>query len=162
MLGRTPNSIPLVSGRRGLAAAAALCACMTGCQDLPGAPEEAVREWVRQGTELAREKNRRGLLDMVSRDYADARGNDREAIGELLRFYFLRTGTVALVTRIESLQVVRDSAAELTLIAGMAGTNEGVFGFSADAYRFEMELERRSGDWLLIGARWGELGEEPH
>ena len=43
---------------------------------------------------------------------------------------------------------------------GMAGQNESVLGFSADAYRFQLELERDSDDWLLISARWAELGEE--
>jgi hypothetical protein len=42
----------------------------------------------------------------------------------------------------------------------MAGTNDGVLGFSADAYRFELELEKDGDDWQLIAARWGELGDE--
>ena len=41
----------------------------------------------------------------------------------------------------------------------MASTNGNRLGFSADAYRFEMELERDGDDWLLISARWGGLGE---
>ena len=40
----------------------------------------------------------------------------------------------------------------------MAGTNEGTFRFSADAYKFEMEFEQDGGEWLLTSARWGELG----
>jgi len=44
----------------------------------------------------------------------------------------------------------------------MAGQNDAVLGFSADAYRFQLELEREGDDWLLISARWGELGEELH
>ena len=50
----------------------------------------------------------------------------------------------------------------LTFHRFLAGTNDGVFGFSADAFRFQLELERDGDDWLLISARWGELGEELH
>jgi hypothetical protein len=46
------------------------------------------------------------------------------------------------------------------LDVGMAGTNDGVLGFSADAYRFEMQLEKEDDDWLLMSARWGEIGGE--
>ena len=44
----------------------------------------------------------------------------------------------------------------------MAGSNEGVLGFSADAYDFALELELDGDDWQLISARWGELGRELH
>ena len=43
----------------------------------------------------------------------------------------------------------------------MAGTHDGTFGFSAEAFRFEMEFELDD-EWLLTSARWGELGEDPH
>lgn len=141
--------------------AAALCAAfLAGCGGEAGTPEQAVRAWVDKGVSLAKEKNRRGLVAMISPDYTDARGNDRDAIEDMFRFYFLRSDRVGLLTHIEALEVFGDSAAEIVLTVGMAGTDEGVLGFSADAYRFEMELEREGDDWLLIGARWGELGEE--
>ena len=43
------------------------------------------------------------------------------------------------------------------LLVGVAGRNDGTFGFSADAYRFEMEFELDN-EWLLTSARWGEFG----
>lgn len=148
--------------RAPVALAAALCCLfVAGCGGEPaGTPEDAVRAWVDQGVELAKEKNRRGLVQMISPAYTDGRGNDRDAIEDMFRFYFLRAGDIALLTRIEDLVVHGDSAAELLLTVGMAGRSDGVLGFSADAYRFEMELEREGDDWLLIGARWAELGEE--
>ena len=66
------------------------------------------------------------------------------------------------MTRIEELQVYDDTAAMLVLTVGMAGTNDSVLGFSADAYRFEMEFEQQNDEWLLTSARWGELGEDLH
>ena len=123
-------------------------------------PEAALRAWVAQGHELAEAKDRRALADMISPSYTDGRGNDRDDINDLFRLYFLRVHTVALITNIEELAVYDDTAGEVVLTVGMAGTHDGTFGFSADAYRFEMEFVRDGDEWLLISARWGELGEE--
>jgi hypothetical protein len=123
-------------------------------------PEEALRTWVRQGEEFAEARNRGELIDMISPNYTDARGNSRDDIGDLFRLYFLRQQKVALITRIDELEVFGGSAAKLVLSVGMAGKNEGTFGFSADAYEFEMEFELDDDEWLLTSARWAELGEE--
>ena len=138
-------------------------ALLAGCGGAQGGPEEAVRAWVRHGHEAAEAKDRGALIDMVSPSYADARGNSRADIENMMRFYFLRQNKVALITRIDDLRIIGDSAAELSLQVGMAGTDDrAVLGFDADAYRFEMELEHDGDEWLLIAARWGGLGEEVH
>ena len=95
-----------------------------------------------------------------SESYADARGNERSDIENLLRIYFLRQQKIALLTSIEQITVYADTAAKIELTVGMAGINDSVLGLSADAYRFELELEKDADEWLLISARWGELGEE--
>lgn len=141
-----------------LLVAGLLCLWLAGCGGPSEGPEAALRAWVAQGQELAEDKNRRGLVNLISPDYVDARGNSRDDISDLFRIYFLRTQTVALITKIDELIVFGDDAGEVVLTVGMAGTNEGTFGFSADAYKFEMEFERDGNDWLLTSARWGELG----
>ena len=142
--------------------AAFLCAGLAACGGPAPGPEQAIRAWVSQGEELAEAKDRRALVDMISASYTDARGNDRDDIGNMFRVYFLRQNKVALITKIEELNVYGDSAAQLVLTVGMAGTSEGTLGFSADAYRFEMEFELEDDEWLLTSGRWGELGEDLH
>lgn len=119
-----------------------------------------MRDWVAQGELLAEEKDRRALMDMIAASYTDARGNERDDIENLFRVYFLRQNNVSLLISIDDIEVYGDSAAQLTMTVGMAATNEGTLGFSADAYNFEMELERRDDEWLLYSARWGEVGQE--
>ena len=138
----------------------ALVAALAACGKPPTAPEEELRNWVANGVEAAEAKERRRLVSMISPAYADSRGNDRNAVGNTLRAYFMRMNNVQLVTSIEEIRVIGDSAAEVVIKVGMAGTHDGVLGFSADAYRFAFELERDGDDWLLIAARWGELGKE--
>jgi len=123
-------------------------------------PENEVREWLTRGEIAAEEKNRGELLDMISVNYADAQGNDRKKVGDLLRLYFLRQNSVALLTSIDEISMSGDTAAKVQLAIGMAGTTDTALGFDADAYNFKFELVKSDGDWLLIGAQWGRLGRE--
>lgn len=131
-----------------------------GCGDAPTASEAALRDWVERGVVAAEARERRELVGMISPDYADARGNGRDGIDRILRAYFLRMNTVELITSIEDITIIGDSAAEVMLKVGMAGTHQGVLGFSADAYRFALEVEHDGDDWQLISARWGQWGKE--
>ena len=131
-----------------------------GCGKPASAPEQELREWVATGVEAAGDKERRKLMKMISTSYTDARGNEHDDIDNLLRVYFLRQNSIALLPKIEEITVYDETAGKILVTVAMAGTNDGVLGFSADAYRFELELEKDSDDWQLISARWGELGDE--
>jgi len=133
---------------------------LASCGGDENSPENEIRAWVTRGEHAAEEKNRGELLDMISENYADARGNDRKHIGDLLRLYFLRQDSVALLTSIDDIVLSGETAATVQVAVGMAGTRDDVLGFDADAYNFEFELIRTDGDWLLIGAAWGRLGNE--
>ena len=133
---------------------------LAACGGPASAPEEQLRAWVTAGAEAAKDKNRRELVSMVSESYADPRGNGRDDIDNLLRVYFLRRQKIALLTSIDQITVYDDTAAKIQMTVGMAGMNDSVLGLSADAYRFELELEKDTDEWQLISARWGELGEE--
>lgn len=145
---------------RTLCTVTAVMMLLVACGEPSTEPEAEVRAWVAAGVEAAESKERRGLIGQVSSSYADARGNDRSDIENMLRVYFLRQHKIGLLTKIEEITIYGDTAARLIMTVGMAGTNDGVLGFSADAYRFDMELEKDGGEWLLIAARWGELGNE--
>ena len=135
---------------------------LVACGAPAGSPEEALREWLARGEVAAEEKDRGELLDMISEDYADTRGNDRERVGDLLRVYFFRQHSIALLTNIDDISITGETAAIINLTIGMAGTNSSALGITADAYHFEFELENTDDEWLLIGASWGELGGELH
>jgi hypothetical protein len=121
--------------------AGALITVLCGCGGPATAPEEELRDWVRRGA-------------------AAAEARERRVLAGLLQVYFKRMNTIELVTSIDEINVAADSAAELLVTVGMAGTHDGVFGFSADAYQFLLELEKDGGDWALISARWGPMGGE--
>ena len=157
---RRPTEKPANPSWKSAGLAVLLYAMLTACSAPSSGPEEALRDWVERGVAAAESKERRAMMTMVSPAYADARGNTRDSIESMLRVYFLRMNTVELLTSIEQISVIGDSAAEVVLKVGMAGTHDGVLGFSADAYRFAFELQRQDDEWLLISARWGEWGKE--
>lgn len=140
--------------------AVAAAALLHGCGAPSAGPDAEIRNWVQRGVAAAESKQRAALMDMISPAYADARGYDRARIGDILRAYFLRMNAIELLTTVNEITVMGDSAAEVLITVGMAGKHEGVLGFSADAYQFLLELEKNGGDWALISARWGELGTE--
>jgi len=141
--------------------AVTVAAVLAGCGGPAPGPEEALRAWVDKGVSAAENKRRAELMGMVAASYADSRGNAREDIDKLLRLYFMRQNRIALLPSIQALTIYDDSAALIDLTVGMAGTGGGTFGFSADAYRFVLEVGKDGDDWELLSARWGELGEEP-
>ncbi len=132
----------------------------TACSKTRGDVEVELRQWVDAVETAAVERARRDLLGLVSTDYGDDRGNERDDIDKMLRAYFLRQSNIKLLTSIDSIQVVGDGAAKIELTVGMAGQNDGVFGFSADAYRFSLDLQIEDEEWRLVAARWGEVGDE--
>ena len=133
---------------------------LAACGGDPNDPEAELRAWVAQGEAAAEDKDRGELLDMISETYADARGNSHESIGDMLRVYFFRQQSIALLTSIDDITLMGDTAAMINLTVGMAGTGSGAIGLDADAYRFEFELEKMDDEWMLIGARWGGLGRD--
>ena len=141
--------------------AACLCACLAGCGDSAGSAEDEIRAWIDHGHVAAEAKDRGELVDMIAPTYADARGNSRDDIENLFRFYFLRTNKVALLVSVDDIEVIDNTAAEVALTVGMGATTDGVLGFDADAYHFNLELEHIGGEWLLVSGQWNEFGGEP-
>jgi len=137
-----------------------LVGLLCACSEPPTGPEGEVRSWVERGVAAAESKERSALIDMISPAYADARGYNRARIGDMLRVYFLRMQTIELITSVDEINVMGDSAAEVLITVGMAGKRDNLLGFSADAYQFSLELEKGGSDWNLISARWGQLGKE--
>lgn len=133
-----------------------MAAVLGGCS-APSPPEEAVRAWLEAAETAVEERDRGRLINMLAEEYVDTRGNDRAAVDQQLRLWFLRNREILIASRLQDLQVVGGTAAHVVLTAGMAGADATGFGLRADAYRFELELVEQDGEWLLIGADWSAL-----
>ena len=139
---------------------ALLATGLASCGGPPGSTEQQLRAWVDRGHEAAESKDRGALVEMISPTYSDARGNSRDDIENLFRYYFLRTNKVGLLVSIDDIDIFDDTAAQVTLTVGMAATTDSALGFNADALEFELELEKAGDEWLLVSGRWNDLGNE--
>ncbi|MDH3953357.1 MAG: hypothetical protein OEV03_04030 [Gammaproteobacteria bacterium] len=139
---------------------ALLATGLASCGGPPESSEQQLRAWVDRGHEAAERKDRSALVEMISPTYSDARGNSRDDIENLFRFYFLRAKNVGLLVGIDDIEIFDDSAARVMLTVAMGATTDAVLGFNADAYEFELDLENAGGEWLLVSGRWTDVGNE--
>ena len=141
---------------------ALLATGLASCGGPPASAEQQLRAWVDRGHQAAENKNRGALVEMISSTYSDARGNSRDDIENLFRYYFLRTKKVGLLVSIDDVEIFDDTAAQVMLTVAMAATTDSALGFNADAYEFVLELEKTDDEWLLVSGRWNDLGNELH
>ena len=139
---------------------ALLATGLASCGGAPESAEQQLRAWVDRGHEAAEEKDRGALMEMISPTYSDARGNSRNDIENLFRVYFLRAKKVGLLVSIDDIEIFDDTAAEVMLTVAMGATTDSALGFNADAWEFELQLEKAGGEWLLVSARWNDVGNE--
>jgi len=150
------TALPLVNPLVSLA----LLAALTACAGDPGSPEAQLRTLVLRAEEAAEEKDISPIMKMISDDYSDDGGNDRQAIGGIIRYHFLRHDAVHIITRVSDLSFPEPGQAELRILAAMAGepipSPDRIDALNADLFRFELTLLLEdSGEWRLVTARWG-------
>jgi hypothetical protein len=117
-----------------------------------------VIEQLIEETETAAESRDTGhFRGLIADSYVDARGNDRERLINLIRGYFLAHQSIDVLSRIESVELSGEDAAEIVLLAGVLARRPGeglLEGFDGRLYRLELELVENGGDWQIIGADW--------
>ena len=132
---------------------------LNGCGGEETPPEAQLRTWVARAVEATENKQRDTLIEMISPGYSDARNNERDDINTKLRGYFMRQQNIELLTSIDEIRLFDDTAAEIEISLGSTGTNDSALGFSANAYRLFLQVEYDGGDWQLLSARWGRMGD---
>lgn len=136
-----------------LLAAFAVLACGCSAED----PATVIEQLI-EATESAAESRDTGhFRGLIADSYVDSRSNDRERLINLVRGYFLAHQSIDVLTRIESVELRGEDAAEVVVLAGVLARRPGeglLDGFDGRLYRFELELVEYDGDWQIIGADW--------
>jgi hypothetical protein len=148
-------------GGRGLAASAVVLAlaCALGCGREAESPEDRIRAVLAALEEGAEAKDAGAMREHVSETYADAQGNDKRAIAQLVAFHLLRNQSVYLLTRVGGVALTAPGQGSAEVMVAMAGTPidgpEALVGLRADLYRFDLELsEEPDGAWRIRSAQW--------
>ena len=130
-------------------------AVLPACSD-PGSPEQQVRAVIESMETAAESRDVGDLMEHISANYRDARGQDRTEASRYARGYFIANQSVHLLTRIESLEFPSPDEARVKLQVGMAGRGSapGAAGLSTDLYDFNLALIREGDEWKVSYADW--------
>lgn len=129
-----------------------------GCSPARDTPEMQVRALLKKAEVAAEEKNLSVLQQLVSDNYRDNEGQDKRAIGAMLRYYFMRNESIYLLTRVPAITFPEPSRAQAVVLVAMAG--EPIPGvpeierLHADLYRFEITLASENKEWKAIRVEW--------
>ncbi|MFO7277680.1 MAG: hypothetical protein DIU56_011640 [Pseudomonadota bacterium] len=118
-------------------------------------PEAEVRALIARGEEAAEARDTGAVMALVSEQYSDELGRDRQALRNFVRGFFLVNQRVRLLTRIESIEFPEDGLARVRLVVGMLGTrgDEEDWSFAAELHELDIELVREGGEWRVLHAR---------
>jgi len=149
--------LPQVSRRAtawpaGWLAAAALV--LVGCGE-PATPEARVKAVIAAGEAAAEERDLAGILELVSENYRDDRGGDREELRQYLRGYLVMHQSVHLLTRIDAIEFPYRDYARVQLTVGTLGREAaGAIELAGDVYDVALELALEGDEWRVTRAAW--------
>lgn len=120
-------------------------------------PATVIEQLIEESETAAESRDTGHFRGLIAESYVDSRGNDRERLINLIRGYFLAHQSIDVFSRIESVQLIADDAAQVVVLAGVLARRPGeglLAGFDGRLYRVELELVHDGGDWQIIGADW--------
>ena len=124
-------------------------------------PESRIRELVRDMAAAAEDESMRPLAAAISDRYYDLRGNDRQAVINIMRAFMLRTDKVLIFADTDAVTMLTPTLAEARVRVRFAGANIERFGLRTSVYNFVLELQQVGDDWQIVSARWAEGDGEP-
>ncbi len=90
---------------------------------------------------------------LISSDYADEAGRDRQALKRLLMGYFLRHKSIHVLKQVQEISLLSDTTARIVVFAGVAGNRpdmgDALAQWRGDLIRLEIELIMQHDDWRL-------------
>ena len=136
-----------------------LSVAIAACTDDEISPEDEIKAYIAAAEAAAEARSVGALRELIAEDYRDAEGQTRKDVTGLARFYFLRQQSLHVFTRIDNMEFPNSNTALVGVYAAMGGSSMESVGMldslRADMVRFDLILERRNGEWLLVEGKWG-------
>ena len=131
-------------------------AMLGGCAR-SGTPEAQVRAVIAAGEQAAEARDLSSLLEHISAAFLDERGGDRDDLKQTLRGYFVTHQSVALLTRIDSVEFPYRDLARVRVTVGTLGREAAgatAFELAADVNEIVLELKLEDDEWKVVRAAW--------
>jgi hypothetical protein len=129
-----------------------------GCRGRRPSPEEQARKAIDVAVKAVSERDIKPLAALVSDQYSDREGNDKEHVVSLVRVQFVLHPNLYLVAKISSVECPEPIQARMVVFAALASVPGGVLpdlrNLSADVYRFDLTLADEDGTWRVVRAAW--------
>lgn len=132
---------------------------LAACTQQDVSPQQQLGEWVAAFESAVEQRALNTAADLVAPGYSDIRHTDRAAAMRTLFALLRRHRSVHLFTLIDNLSVEPGGdRATISVHVAMTGTvadsPQALLALNADLYRFDLELAREAGQWLLTAGRW--------
>lgn len=118
-------------------------------------PEQQVRAAIAAAEAAAEARDLSDVMALVSEEYADDAGRDREQVRNFMRGWLVLNQSVNLLTRIESLEFPAERLARVRVRVGMLGRRGAAedWSLAAELHEIEAELVLEGGEWRVRRAR---------
>jgi hypothetical protein len=140
---------------RSLGLLAFLALACAGCES-SGTPEDEIRTFVEKAEVAAEARDASELKGLVADDYEDASGRDAADVRNLLHTFLVAHPSLALITRIDSIDLEGTGLARFQVTVGVLGREasaESNWDLAAEVRRLDIRLAREdSGEWRVIRA----------
>ncbi len=133
-----------------------LVLALPGCSE-DATPEAEIRALIDAGAAAAEARSTDAIAALLHPEFRDHRGNNPQTLRRLVTAWFFRHRNIHLLTRIERIELLSASRAEVALYAAMAGSTIGdasmLARLRAQVYRLDLTLARDD-DWRVLRAAW--------
>ena len=136
------------------AALITLAACNSGAPLSDEAQLRAVLEKMELGAET---RSLSDIMDHVSNNYKDPKGNDIEALKKLIRFQFIRNQNINIFSKVNEIEVLEKAATvemSLAMTSGKLDLSKPTNRLRADTFKFSLLFSREKNLWLLKSGTW--------
>lgn len=135
-----------------------VAATLFACGDPAITPEQEIRALVREAEIAAEERQVGDFGRLISEQYYDRQGNDKETLVRMLRLQMIRNQAIYLLVQPGDIVVQENKSATAVVRVAMAGGPlaglEDLPKLGAELYRFDLELAKEAGKWRIVSASW--------
>lgn len=132
---------------------------LEGCsRQAQESPEDQIKAFLDVAEAAVESRSLDESARLISAEYRDETGGDRQALKRLLMGYFLRHQSIHILKQIQEISLLSDTTARVVIYAGVAGNRpdmgDSLAQWRGELIRLETELTLDDEDWRLLSASW--------
>ncbi|MCU7923683.1 MAG: hypothetical protein KZQ99_07520 [Candidatus Thiodiazotropha sp. (ex Dulcina madagascariensis)] len=135
-----------------------------GCSDQPPTPEQQLRALIAEAETHLEARDLSAAMAFVDPAYRDSHGRDYRQLRAMLAGYFLRHGSIHILSRIKHIEIKTTGDAQVLVYAGLAGSPEEaakpLSQWRGDLLRLQFHFVGDEGEWLLKEVAWRRVRPE--